>query len=379
MEPIRIRARRRRRLTVGLTLVLLACGDADGPGDTVFGGPDNPAPDGSYTEAITSANGIASLEPVLLGGVEQWLLIRGQDVSNPVLVFLHGGPGSPAVFYGRFAFKSLEDDFTVVTWDQRGCGKSYDEGIDQRTITFDRLLADTHELILMMRQRFDVDRVYLMGISWGAILGAHIASRYPELLHAYVGIGQPVDLQRGFAISLAFALEQAAARSNQEAMAQLREVETAWQTDPVLGWERAGTILEWLEAWGYGDLHDTSLYASLAQEAGPLTEYTSEDWAHEQEWRALYDGSPLDADPAWWLSVDLLQDIPRLEVPAVFLAGRFDYKAPFSLVEEYVAALDAPAGKRLVAFDQSAHVVFLEERDRFRRTMLETVLTGMTP
>lgn len=120
-------------------------------------------------------------------------------------------------------------------------------------------------------------------------------------------------------------------------------------------------------------MHDTSLYAPLALEAGPLTEYTARDWANEQSWRGLYDASPLVTDPSWWSAVALTGDIPRLEVPAIFLAGRFDYKAPSVLVEDYVARLEAPAGKQLVVFQESAHVVFLEERELFRNTVIDVL------
>ncbi len=119
----------------GLVTILGACSDPVSTEDEYVGGPENPARDGSYTAAIVSQNGVASLEPVMLGGVEQWILIRGHDVGNPVLIYLHGGPGSPAILYGRFAFSGLEQHFTVVTWDQRGCGKSYSPGIDAQTIT----------------------------------------------------------------------------------------------------------------------------------------------------------------------------------------------------------------------------------------------------
>ena len=98
--------------------------------------------------------------------------VYGYDVDNPVLVFLHGGPGSPAMPYARFSFGGLERHFTVVSWDQRGCGKSYHEGLSSASITIDGMLSDTHELIQMMRARFGVQKVYLMGLSWGSLLGA---------------------------------------------------------------------------------------------------------------------------------------------------------------------------------------------------------------
>ena len=101
--------------------------------------------------------------------------------------------------------------------------------------------------------------------------------------------------------------------------------------------------------------------------------YTVQDVANEQSWRALYDASPLKEDFAWLMGIDLPADIPRLDVPAVFFTGRYDYKAPLELVEEYVAGLEAPAGKELIPFEQSAHVVFLEERTLFWDVMINTV------
>jgi pimeloyl-ACP methyl ester carboxylesterase len=224
-----------------------------------------------------------------------------------------------------------------------------------------------------MRARFDTEQVFLMGISWGAILGIHLADAYPELLYAYIGIGQPVNLAQSLGISIDFALEQATALGNTDVHAQLTQIKQLWQTDPALAWEQAGPVAGWLESLGYGDLHDLSLYTSLAQEAGPLTEYTAVNQANEQNWRDLYDASPLNADVAWWMGIDLPRDIPRLEVASVFLTGRHDYKAPLESVEEYVGVLENPVAKLLIRFEQSAHVVFLEERDLFRTTMIGTV------
>ncbi len=373
MENPRVTRRPQVPRLVAFLAVVISCSTGTEPAETVKGGPDNPAPDGSYTEAITSQNGIASLETVTLGGAEQWVLIRGQDTSNPVLVFLHGGPGSPAIFYGRVAFKSLEQQFTVVTWDQRGCGKSYSADIDPQSVNFDQLFSDAHELVQLMSVRFNVQKVFLLGVSWGAILGINLADEYPDLIHAYIGIGQPVNPIRGLGISIEFGLEQATALGNQEVHDQLTELQQLWQTDPALAWDQAGPLKGWLESQGYGDLHDLSLYTSLAQEAGPLTEYTEQDEANEQQWQTLYDASPLRQSVDWLLDMDLSNDIPRLEVPAVFMNGRWDYKAPLELVEEYAANLIAPAGKHMIRFEQSAHVVFLEERALFRNVMIDTV------
>ncbi|MCL7968340.1 MAG: alpha/beta hydrolase [marine benthic group bacterium] len=353
--------------------LLAACSDSTtGPGaPTIHGGPDNPARDGSYTEAIVSENGIASLEPIVLGGVEQWILIRGHDLSNPVLVFLHGGPGSPAIPYARFSFEGLERHFTVVTWDQRGCGKSYYDGLDASTITFDRLLSDARELIEQMRSRFGVQKVYLMGLSWGSTIGTLTARDHPDLLHAYIGVGQAVDVERGIPIAHVAAVEQATALGREDALAALETI----QTDPV-DWEQAQELVDWLEELGLGDIHDHSLLPGFAAEAGALTEYTSANASSEDDWRQLYASSPLIQDQTWLRTLDMIQQVPRLEVPVYFLSGRYDYKTPGVLVEEYHDALDAPAGKRMIWFENSAHVPFIEERSAFHSVMIDTILAG---
>jgi len=362
-----------RFLAVGLAVTLLAaCGGPTStapPDPNVHGGPTNPAPDGSYTEAIVSENGIASLEPVMLGGVEQWILIRGYDVSNPVLLFLHGGPGSPAMPYARFSFGGLERHFTVVTWDQRGCGKSYHEGINAASITFDRLLSDTQELMQRLRTRFGVQKVYLMGVSWGSILGALTARDHPEWLHAYIGVGQVVDFERSVPVAHAAALIRAGELGRDDAIAALSDI----QVDPV-DWDRVGELSAWLEELGLGDIHDSSLIPGFAAEAGPLTEYTQANQAAEEAWQALYDASPLRTDETWLRALDLIGQVPRLEVPVFFLSGRWDYKAPGTLVQEYLGVLDAPAGKRMFWFEDSAHVPFIEERSAFHSLMIGTVL-----
>jgi pimeloyl-ACP methyl ester carboxylesterase len=356
----------------GLVTILGACSDPVSTEDEFVGGPENPARDGSYTAAIVSQNGIASLEPVMLGGVEQWILIRGHDVDNPVLIYLHGGPGSPAILYGRFAFSGLEQHFTVVTWDQRGCGKSYSPGIDAQTITVEQLLSDTRELISMMRERFAAPSVYLMGASFGSVLGVFTARDYPELLHAYVGVSQFVDAEATMRLAHAAALDKATELGNQEAIDEL----SAIQLYPEIEWDKWGVVVPWLEAFGFGDIHDTSLYTALIDSLTPATEYTSQDLANRDEWEQLYEASPLNADRGWVYGLNVPTQVPRLEVATFFLSGRFDFKTPGELVEEYLTVLEAPAGKQLTWFDNSAHALFFEEREVFRSVMLSDVLNG---
>jgi pimeloyl-ACP methyl ester carboxylesterase len=141
------------------------------------------------TAAIHEPNSIASLERIRIGEVDQYILIRGNDASLPVLLFLHGGPGMPAMYLAHAFQRQLEKEFVVVQWDRRAAGKSYREDISN-TLTTEQLVADTVELTNVLRARFHQDRIYLVGHSWGTYLGMLVIAQHPELYHAYVGIGQ---------------------------------------------------------------------------------------------------------------------------------------------------------------------------------------------
>jgi len=356
-------------------MLLAACGDPVSVEEQVYGGPDNPAADGSYTEAIVSVNGIASLDPVMLGGVEQWILIRGHDIGNPVLIYLHGGPGSPAIAYGRIAFGGLERDFTVVTWDQRGSGKSYSPSIDAQSITIEQLLADTRELIDLMRARFDVADVYLLGASWGSVLGVLTARDHPEAIHTYIGLGQYIDAVGTMRLAHAAVLDLATELGIQEAIDVLSTI----QLYPEIDWDRWGDVVVWLEALGLGDIHDPSLIQSLTESLFAATEYTPEDFANQVAWQDLYWASPLNAGHGWVYGLVIPDRVPRLDVPVFFLSGRYDYKTPGELVEDDLDELDAPEGKSMHWFEDSAHALFFEQPEAFDDVMLESVLARPGP
>jgi pimeloyl-ACP methyl ester carboxylesterase len=205
----------------------------------------------------------------------------------------------------------------------------------------------------------------------GSILGTLTARDHPELLHAYIGIGQVVNVERSVPIAHAAALDRANALGRSDAIAALSLI----QVSPV-NWDQYPELIAWLEELGLGDIHDHSLLPGFAQEAGPLTEYTAANVANENAWRALYDSTPLLSDETWLRTLNMLDTAPRLDVPVFFLSGRFDYKTPGVQVEEYLAALEAPAGKRMFWFENSAHVPFIEERGVFHSTLIQEVFSS---
>ncbi|MCB0072381.1 MAG: alpha/beta fold hydrolase, partial [Caldilineaceae bacterium] len=178
------------------------------------------------TPPITDARGnvvpgsIATLEQVELNGSRQWVSIRGHDVDNPVLLFLAGGPGGSQLTTARHALAELEQHFVVVNWEQPGAGKSYN-AVDRATLTPERYVSDGHALVLYLRERFGVEKVYVLGESWGSALGIMLVQRYPELFHAHVGTAQMVDFLETDRVDYEFALEWAKERGDTRKVAQL--------------------------------------------------------------------------------------------------------------------------------------------------------------
>ena len=149
------------------------------------------------TPRVRGRAGLATLERVRIGDCDQWILERSQDATNPVVLFLHGGPGTSQLTSNRRNTRHLEKHFTVVNWDQRGAGKSYRAIGDADRMNIDQFVADTRELTLYLLAKFGQERLILAGHSWGSVIAALTVSRYPELYHCYVGIGQMAEHDRG--------------------------------------------------------------------------------------------------------------------------------------------------------------------------------------
>jgi pimeloyl-ACP methyl ester carboxylesterase len=324
------------------------------------------------TPPITDAQGkplpgsIATLEQVTLNGSRQWVSIRGKDTSKPVLLFLAGGPGGSQLATARYALGGLEEHFVVVNWEQPGAGKSFD-AVDRSTITPERYIADARALVLLLRERFGQDKVYVLGESWGSALGVMLVQRYPELYHAFVGTGQMVAFLENDLMCYDFALNWARERGD------AKKIETLTRQGPPPYY---GKNVAWQEA---AFLMDTFNYMNANPAIADNGANTFRDLAAPEY--GLYDKvswfrgvlETLDVVyPQLW-DVDFRQQATKLAVPVYFLIGRHDVNAPTVLTEQYFAVLDAPH-KEIVWFEHSGHTPWVSESDRFVEVMVNTVL-----
>jgi len=329
---------------------------------------------GTSTAPIGTPNGIAELKQITLNGYPQWVLIRGHDVSDPLFLFLHGGPGESSLWLAHHTMKELERHFVCVNWDQRGAGKSLLPGPDPSSMTIEQLYEDTVALIEQLLERFGKDRLLLLGHSWGGLLATRVAARRPDLLHAVILMNSTIDNRRGEELSYKWALERARDAHDDKAIAKL---ESLGSSDT---YSQEGKFVERMVVFRYGGLvhSDHNAMVRLMFEA---PEYSIADCIRGFRMKSLSFSIPLMADEL--MSFNLVEEVSQLTVPVFLFLGRHDHTAPTELSEEFYASLKAPH-KELIWFEDSAHTPDLDEPEKFQREVIKigtkaSAATGVSP
>lgn len=319
----------------------------------------------SSTKKIKTENGISKIQTLNLGGVEQWTLVRGEDKNNPVVLFLHGGPGASETALFRKYNSVLEKDFTLVFWDQRGTTKSYSKHIPKESMNLSQLMMDANDLIEYLKKEFSKDKIILVGHSWGSVLGMELVKQYPENFICYVGVGQVINSDRGEKISYNYTLSKAKEANNKKAISQLEKMGEPVKAH-VSPWDM-GTQRKWLLKFG-GERHQKTHYRDYALTFLSSREYTFFDMFKFAKGSAFSWGLREDEE-----KVDLFTQAPKLQIPVFYCAGKYDFNTPSELVKEYASKVDAPF-KKLIEFENSGHMLLFEESDKFNKFMISDVL-----
>ncbi|MCY1073437.1 alpha/beta fold hydrolase [Archangium lansingense] len=309
------------------------------------------------------SEGIASLEQVRLGGVEQWLLLRGRSILNPLLLFLSDGPGGSEMAWVRHFNAPLEDHFLVAQWDQRGAAKSYSARKDRDDLTVDQFVSDASELLELLTSRFSQQKVFIVGHAWGSILGVLLAQRRPERIRAYVGTGQQVNFLENDTLSHLRAYELALRYADHKALARLARIGPPPYTGPDMA-------QRYLTLFSLASRHAgrRGLLPELLSSVLTAPEYSLRDKMHfflgmRETFSRVY---PQLA------GLDLEAQVPRLEVPVWFLLGREDYVTPSEIAVRYFDKLEAPS-KTLLWFEHSGHSPPFEEPGKFNAILKQQV------
>ncbi len=276
---------------------------------------------------------IAVMEKVNLNGSEQWITIRGKDATKPVLLYLGiGGPGAGGFPATRMNLAPLEDHFVVVNWDQPGTGKSYN-AVPISTLTVQRFVDDAHVLTEMLRARFHQDKIYVVGLSWGTILGIKLVQQYPDLFYAYAGNGQMVNTTENDRFGYDLALKLVTERGDTRMADTLR----AYGPPPYMGDGMAAKYMA----------YNNVLFDYMGSPRLEMVLLVGPHFAYEYGWidrlnfaRGLMDSYPVVYGQLY--DLDFTQQAAKLDVPAYFLVGEKDVNAVASIVERYYNGLEAP-------------------------------------
>ena len=318
-------------------------------------------------------NSLAVLEQVPVNDTRQWILIRSENVTNPVVLFVHGGPGTSWLTLMRKNTQPLEKYFTIVNWDQRRAGKSFAAGRGDAEMTVDTFVDDLIALSSDLARRFQKNKILLVGHSWGSVIGVIAASRRPDLFSAYIGIGQMSRMADSELISYKWTLEQALRAEDRSSVKKLIDI----GPPPYTGKNWRSKFLTERRILGQ---HGGEYYRSKSGAFGVVLRHLVFSREYTMRDRINFFRGVLQSVKALYpeLSrVDLFVQVSELKMPVYFCLGRHDYEVPSVLSAEYFDALKAPR-KQLVWFERSAHLPNTEEKDTFNEFMIKTVLPSLS-
>lgn len=315
---------------------------------------------------------IAEIQKMEIGGIKQFVIIRGKSIKNPVLLMLHGGPGSPQAHMNLKFNKKLEDHFIVVNWDQRGAGGSYSKDIPAQSINIDQMIEDTRELTQYLINRFQKDKIIILGHSWGSYLGMRTIYKYPELYRAYIGIGQVADQRKSEEISYQFVLNKAKETNNTKAIKELEAI--GYPENGLYKDAQKGMMTERNWVMHYGGAawmkNKKDFFPMFIKPLLLFKEYTVTDKMNYLR------GLNFSQECLWdhLMNQQLVNIVRKVDVPVYILQGRHDYQTCFDVAKNYFDILEAPR-KEFIEFSNSAHMLpYNLEIEKFHDTMINKIL-----
>ena len=294
------------------------------------------------TQLTFSQKQISTDDVVMIGGIKQFIQVRGNDDSKPLLLFLHGGPGGSVLSKSALMTGKLQQHFVVVHWDQRETGKTLGLNKSSHPLTLSMFYNDTHELVDTLLKRFHRPKLYLAGYSWGSGLGFYIADKYPELLYAYIAVSPVIHQWKSDSLSLNMLKETMGKNARNE----LAQIKIPFENAEQLYYHR-----KWLLK------HEGQKFVNLT-----FRKSFVEGWA--ATWFEVWKRS---------CDVNLFENLPIVDCAVYFFAGNRDYNTNWSVTQEYYNQLKAPR-KNLFLFKDAGHTLPETHSDGFQDIIIERIL-----
>jgi len=307
---------------------------------------------------------------VEINGVRQGMFIKSRDAANPVLLYLHGG--MPDYFIAKRYPTGLEEHFTVVWWEQRGSGISFNPSLSPETMTLEQMISDSLELTNYLRRRFAQEKIYLMGHSGGTFIGIQAAARSPELFYAYLGVAQMSNQLKSEKLAYDSMLKQFKEKGNTRMVRKLEQAPVTLTDGTPDGYLKVRDKA--MHRLGIGTTRDMrSVITGIFLPSLLCREYSLREKLN------MWLGKSRAVVSILWdkmLATDLSKAVTRIDLPVYFFEGIYDYTCSFTEAKAFFELLKAPL-KGFYAFEHSAHSPLLEEPGKMLRILRADVLAGV--
>ena len=309
---------------------------------------------------------------VEINGYKQGMFIKGDNKNNPVLLFLHGGPAMPEYGLTQKYPTYLEKYFVVCWYEQRNGGLSYNKNSNLEELTVENIVKDTLEMANYLRNRFNKDKIYLMGHSWGTLIGIKAIYQNPEPFYAYIGVAQITNQLKSEQIAYEYMLSEYK-RTGNKSMVKKLEKYNLLESDSV-SIKYAEFRDKPMHELGIGSMHEMdSVISGIFLPIMRNKEYTFSERVNI--WRAK--SICLNKTNLWetMINTDLTKEITEINIPIYFFHGIYDYTVNYDLAKEYFSQINAPV-KSFYVFNNSAHSPIFEEPEKVGKIILEDVLNS---
>lgn len=304
-----------------------------------------------------------------INGANMGMIIKSKNVSNPVLLFLHGGPGMPEYEFTEKYPTGFEDNFTVVWWDQRGSGLSYNSNTIKEKMTTEQFVLDTIEVSKYLCERFGKDKIYLMAHSWGSYVGIQAAEKAPELFYAYIGIGQITNQLESEKAAYDYMINYYKDAGNEKVVNELQGL--SFKNMDHIPKEYDKIRDDVMHKAGIGTMHKmNSVISGIFMTVMENPEYTLGEKINIWRGKGVSNSTNLHEE---LYNSDLRNKVTKLKIPVYFFSGIYDYTVNHTMAEDYLKKIDAPI-KGFYLFKESAHSPIFEEPKKMMQIMQEDVI-----
>lgn len=295
------------------------------------------------TENKISKTKIDTTEVVLLGEIKQFISIKGNNIKNPILLLIHGGPGSSLIPANEKFTERLLNDFTIVNWDQRATGETAKLNSPTTALNTALIKKDAIELITYLLKKFAQEKLFLVSHSWGSVIGFDVAQKHPELLYAFIPISAIIDQEKASIVTIDMLKKWAIVNKNEEALKELSLVQLPFEKPD--------------------DLFYTQKWLFI---------HNGVDFATEPEFKTKYYDWLSTWFEIWKESIknSLFETLPKIDCPIYFIEGNGDKQKSHNLVKEYYTFLKTPK-KKLFWMRKSGHTVFNSEPEKLQKVLLK--------